>query len=94
VAAPNCPVRHRTVRCARQPKDATTISMVTVSEMERNCVLFIVRCAPDSPMHPRIEGNQGIPNKEETTPLDLAALKGPPRHIELLPENTKSTLKL
>jgi hypothetical protein len=48
MAAPDCLVRHRTVRCVGQPKDATTNSAVDVAGMERNRVLFIVRCAPDT----------------------------------------------
>jgi hypothetical protein len=35
---------HQTVRCARRPKDPTANSMVGVVGMERNSILFIVRC--------------------------------------------------
>jgi hypothetical protein len=62
--------------------------------MERNRALFTVRCAPNSPVHPQTEGNQGLPNKEETTHLTLGAIKGPPRRMEHLPKHTKSTPKL
>jgi hypothetical protein len=75
--------QHRTVRCARQPKDATTNSTIGVAGMERNRALFTVQCTMDSLVHPRTEGNQGLPNKEEKAPLALRAIKGPPRRMEL-----------
>jgi hypothetical protein len=50
-----------------------------LSGMERNRPLFSVRCAPDSPVHPLIEGNQGLPNEDQMTPWSLRAIKGPPR---------------
>jgi hypothetical protein len=66
-----------------------------MAEMERNHAQFIVRCAPDSPVDPRTEGNQSLPKKEETTLLALRAIKGPPpRRMLLLPKHTKSTPKL
>jgi hypothetical protein len=34
-------------------------------------------------MHPRTEGNQGLPNGAPTTPRSLGAIKGTPRRIEL-----------
>jgi hypothetical protein len=43
---------------------------------------------------PQTEGNQGLPNREETNPLVLGAIKGPPRCMKLLPKHTKSTPKL
>jgi hypothetical protein len=87
-------VRHRTVRCAGQPKDATANSTVSVAGMERNHALFTVWCAPDSLVHLWAEGNHGLPNREETTPLALGAIKGPPRPMELLTKHNKSTPKL
>jgi hypothetical protein len=68
--------------------------MIDIGVMERNQVLFIVQCVSDSPVHPWIEGNQGLPNEDQTAPLALGAIKGPPRHMELLFKYTKSTLKL
>jgi hypothetical protein len=53
-------------------------SKVDVVGMERNCALVIVRCARDSPVHPRTEGNQGLPNKEQMASLALGAIKDPP----------------
>jgi hypothetical protein len=78
VAASNCSVHHRTVWCAGQSKDAMANSKVDVVGMERNCALVIVRCARDSPVHPRTEGNQGLPNKEQMASLALGAIKDPP----------------
>jgi hypothetical protein len=45
-------------------------------------VLFTVQCTPDSPVHPRIEGNNGLPNEAPTTSSCLRAIKGTPRHME------------
>jgi hypothetical protein len=45
-------------------------------------VLFTVWCAPDSPVHPRTEGNNGLPNGAPTAPSCLRAIKGTPRHME------------
>jgi hypothetical protein len=59
-----------------------------VARMERNRVLFIVRCTRGK------EGKQSLPNEDQTTDLPLRAIKGPPRLMELLPKYTKSTLKL
>jgi hypothetical protein len=55
---------------------------------ERNCVLFIVWCAPDSPVHPWTEGNQGLLNKEKMAPLAFGAIKGAPRCMEQLPKHS------
>jgi hypothetical protein len=93
-APPDCPMRHKSVQCARQPKDATTNSMVGMAGMERNRTLFTAWCAPDSPVYPRTEGNQGLPNKEGMIVLVLGDIKGPPMCMELLPKYTKSTPKL
>jgi hypothetical protein len=86
--------QHRTIWCAGQPKDAMTNSTVSVAGVESNRALFTVRCAPDSPVHPWTEGNQGLPNKEETTHVALRAIKVHHIRMELLPKHTKSTLKL
>jgi hypothetical protein len=58
-------------------------SKVDAAGMKRNCALVIVRCARDSPVHPRTKGNQGLPNKEQMAPLALGAIKGHPRRMEL-----------
>jgi hypothetical protein len=83
VAASDCPVRHQTIWCAGQSKDAKVNSTVGLAGMERNRVLFIVQCAPDSPVHPRTEDNEGLPNEDQTTPMALEAIKGPHKSTEL-----------
>jgi hypothetical protein len=45
-------------------------------------VLFTVRCAPDSPMHPRTEGKNCLPNGAPKAPSYLGAIKKTPRHME------------
>jgi hypothetical protein len=62
---------HRTVRCAGRPKDPTTNLTVDLAGMERIHALFSVRYAPDSLVHPRTEGNLGLPNEDQTTPWPL-----------------------
>jgi hypothetical protein len=54
-------------------------------------VLFIVRCAPDSPVCPRTEGKNYLPNGAPTAPSYLGAIKGSPRRIE---QNTKPPLNI
>jgi hypothetical protein len=46
---------------------------------EINCASFSVRCALDSSVHPRTEGNQSLPNGAPTTPRSLGDIKGPLR---------------
>jgi hypothetical protein len=53
--------------------------------------LFTVRCAPDSPVHPRTEGNQGLLNGAPTAPRSLGAIKRTPRRMELY---TKQSLNI
>jgi hypothetical protein len=53
--------------------------------------LFTVWCAPDSPVHLRIEDNQGLPNEAPTTPWSFGAIKGTPRRME---HNTKLPLNI
>jgi hypothetical protein len=60
---------HRTVQCPMKKKVANQ-NLVIVA-------LCSVRCAPDSPIHPRTEGNQGLPNGAPTAPRSLGAIKGP-----------------
>jgi hypothetical protein len=74
--APNCPMHHR---LSGVPSDQRSILL----GKETNQLLCSVWCAPDIPMHPRIEGNQCLPNEDQTTPLSLGAIKGPPRRMEL-----------
>jgi hypothetical protein len=44
--------------------------------------LFTVQCAPNSPVHPRTEGNQGLQIGAPTTPRSLGAIKGTLRRME------------
>jgi hypothetical protein len=53
--------------------------------------LLTVRCAPDSPVHPRTEGNHGLPNGAPTAPRSLEAIKGTPWRMEL---HTKHSLNI
>jgi hypothetical protein len=68
-APPDCPVCHGTRgwQWSASPNK------------ERNHTLFTARCAPDSPVRPRTEGNQSLPNGEATTPFAIGAIKGAPR---------------
>jgi hypothetical protein len=45
-------------------------------------VLFTVRCAPDSPVRPRTEGKNCLPNRAPTAPSCLGAIKRTPRRME------------
>jgi hypothetical protein len=61
---------------------------------ERNRALLDVRCAPDSPVHPRTEGNQGLPNEGATAPLALGAINRAPMRLYQIHKHTLSTLQL
>jgi hypothetical protein len=63
---------HRTVRCATEPVAA----MVGFAKQGRKS--HIVHC----PVHPWIEGNQGLSIGTQTAPSCLGAIKGTPRHME------------
>jgi hypothetical protein len=47
--------------------------------------------APNCPVHPQIEGNQGLSNGGPTAPRSLGAIKGTPRRMEL---HTKHPLNI
>jgi hypothetical protein len=47
--------------------------------------------APDCPVRPRTEGNQGLPNGTPTAPSSLGAIKGTPRRMK---QNTKQLLNI
>jgi hypothetical protein len=66
---------HRIVQCP--PEAETSQSGDSLSRLAR--VQFAVRCAPESPVHPRTEGNLGLPNG---APSSLWAIKGTPRRME------------
>jgi hypothetical protein len=61
---------------------------------EKKRWLFSVRCAPDSPVHPRTQGNPELPNEEPSTPRLLGAIKGTLRSMEHVSKHTLSTIQL
>jgi hypothetical protein len=61
---------------------------------EINCALFSVRCASDSLVHPRTEGNQSLPNGAPTTPRSLGDIKGPLRRHGAEQKHTLSIITL
>jgi hypothetical protein len=93
-ARANGQLDHREVRC--HPLDGPVPPRRENKPIKRYIVITLcsVRCAPDCPVHPRIEGNQGLPNGAPMAPRSLGAIKGPHRRMELLPKHTKSTPKL
>jgi hypothetical protein len=52
-------------------------------------VLFTVGCTSDSPVRPRTEGNNGLPNRAPTAPSCIGAIKGTPKRME---QHTKPPL--
>jgi hypothetical protein len=77
--APDSPVPpHRNVWCPTE--EETNQSGDSLSRLVH--VLFTVRCAPDSSVHQRTEGNNGLPNGAPTAPSSLGAIKETPRHME------------
>jgi hypothetical protein len=82
----NSRVAHRTLRCLTPdgpvppPEQEISQSEDFVSRPSR--ALFTVWCAPDSPVHPRTEGNQSLPNRALTTSKSLGAIKGTPSRME------------
>jgi hypothetical protein len=69
------------------------MAMVSFAKKEGNHALFTIRCAPDSPVHPRTKGNQCLPIEEQTAPLAPGAIKGPPRHMEQYTKHPLNILK-
>jgi hypothetical protein len=61
---------------------------------ETNLWLCSVRCAPDSPVHPRTDDNQCLPKWRSNDSLVPWGYKGSPRRMELLPRHPLSTLQL
>jgi hypothetical protein len=81
---PDCPVCHGANGWQRSDSP----------RKEGNHTLFIIRCAPDSPVHPWTEGNQALPNEDQTTPLALGVIKGPPQCMVLQHKHSLSILQL
>jgi hypothetical protein len=71
-----CP--HRIVRCPIKKETNQSGDSLPHPVL----VLFTVRCAPDSPVHPRTEGKNCLPNGAPTAPSCLGARKGTPRRME------------
>jgi hypothetical protein len=63
---------HRVVRCPQNRKAAN--QGIFCPSPART--LFTVWCAPDSPVHPRTEGNQSPLNGAPMAPRSLRAIKG------------------
>jgi hypothetical protein len=81
VRTTRCP--HQTVRCPPEAELPTRRFSAYA--------LFTARCAPDSPVHLRTEGNQGLPNGALMAPRSLGAIKRTPRRMEL---HTKHPLNI
>jgi hypothetical protein len=88
VAQPTVSRRHRTVRCATRAMAGNGRLRQRRNEIE-HC--SISDGAPDCLVHPRTEGNKGLPNGAPTTPRSLGAVKGIPRRMEL---QTKLSLNI
>jgi hypothetical protein len=84
--APDCPVCHGVGGC-----NGRRLQRSASPNKEGIHTLLTVRCAPDSPVHPRTEGNNGLPNGAPTTPRSLEAIKGTPWRMEL---HTKHSLNI
>jgi hypothetical protein len=80
--------RQRSAHNLRLPRVPIQMSLghIGLSDAPSNCLvchgasswqLFTVRVEPDSPVHPRTEGNQCFPIEEQMAPLALGAIKGP-----------------
>jgi hypothetical protein len=82
-AAPNCPVCHRTVRCAK----GVMAAMVGFARKGRRS--HTVHC----PVRPRTEGNYCLPNEAPTVPSCLGAIKGTPRCMEQYTKHLLNILK-
>jgi hypothetical protein len=63
---------HRTVRCPTEKETNQSGDSLSRPVL----VLFTVRCAPDSPMRPRTEGKNCLPNGAPMAPSCLGAIKG------------------
>jgi hypothetical protein len=69
---------HQTVRCPTEKETNQSGDSLPRPVL----ILFIVRCAADSPLHPRTEGKNCLPNGVPTTPSCLGAIKETPRRME------------
>jgi hypothetical protein len=78
---------HRTVRCPTEKETNQSDDSLPRPVL----VLFTIRCAPDSLVRPRIEGENYLPNGAPTAPSCLGAIKGTPRHMD---QDTKPPLNI
>jgi hypothetical protein len=78
---------HRTVRCPTEKETNQSGDSLPRPVL----VLFTIWCAPDSPVRPRTEGKNCLPNGAPTAPSCLGAIKGTPRRME---QNTKPPLNI
>jgi hypothetical protein len=74
---------HWMVRCPQNRKPANHAILCRCT----------VRCAPDSPVHPRTKGNQTLPNGALTAPRYLRAIKGTSRRMEHYTKNALNILR-
>jgi hypothetical protein len=95
---PNCSVYHQTVWCATRTVAPMTdfTTMVRMSEtvnktQRRSEGRNGQKVTPDCSVRPWTEGNQSLPNRVQTTPSCLGAIKGTPRRME---HNTKHPLNI
>jgi hypothetical protein len=80
--APDCPVCTGHVRCANGSQICNGRQRSAAPFKERNRAPDSVRCAPDCPVHPTIEGKDGLLVLLSTAPSCLGAIKGTPRRME------------
>jgi hypothetical protein len=71
-------VPHRTVRCPTE--EETNQSRDSLPPPA--CILFTVRCAPDSQVRQQTEGNQDLLNGAPMDPSSPGPIKGTPRRME------------
>jgi hypothetical protein len=68
--------RHRTVRCANQPRAATVICARKGRRSAPDRLQWLSGGAPNCPLHHPTEGNFGLPCWSPTAPSCLGAVKG------------------
>jgi hypothetical protein len=82
--------RHQTVQCVVGPKVGNGRLRQRRKETA-HCSLS--GGAPDCPVRPRIEGNQGLLNGAPTAPRSLGTIKGTPRRIDLYTKHPLNILQ-
>jgi hypothetical protein len=69
-----CLVCHRTVQCPPKKEGGQSNDLVAIADR-------VSGVPPDSPVHPRIEGNPLLPNEGAMTPWPLRAMKEAPKRL-------------